>query len=831
MFTDIEGSTRLLRELGETGYAAALAEHRSLLRKAFADHDGVEVDTQGDAFFVAFPTASGALAAASQVTGALASEKLHVRIGLHTGTPLLSEEGYVGTDVHRAARIAAAGHGGQVLVGAATAALVERGDLRDLGEHRFKDLASPERVFQLGQGEFPPLKSLYRTNLPVPATPFLGRERELTEVCDLLSRKEVRLLSLTGPGGTGKTRLALQAAAEASEAFPDGLWWVSLAPLRDPALVLPSVAAILDMKEQPGTPLSETLVSELAGKRALVILDNCEHLLPQAADAVATLRDADGPTVLVTTRERMRLGGEQAWPVPPLSDEDGVALFVARARSIDPSFTVTPEVSKLCEALDELPLAIELAAARTSLFAPEQLLQRLGQRLDLLTGVRDADPRQRTLRAAIEWSFDLLTAREQDLFQCLSVFAGGCTFEAAEAICGADPDTLQSLVDKSLIRRRDSEVSRRFWMLETIRGFAAESLTASGSENQVRKAHAGWFSTRVARLAWAVRENEPGAKASLAADLANARAGLADALSREDARVAGDFLFGLWWLWVSEGLGSEAATAAGAWLGLNRTRLSSIDRLPGLFAASEIVRFTGDLRRAAELKREQLASARTHDNEAIHGWKVKRVIPATLSDLSQIELAIGNIVEAGALAGEALSIRRRSGERGGVGHALVAVGMVALVAGDVERARAAFIEAGELLAGSGDSVSATLYRAECDLLLEDLTSAASGLRTCVEELRGASVVVDVADAARVGASLALGRGDDQTAAVLLGAFVRILSDAGMALALDAHWHLDYERMTERLRAELGEESLDRERARGAELTRDEVLDLTLEVAS
>src|SRR5437867_9850510 len=236
MFTDIEGSTRLLRELGETGYAAALAEHRSLLRKAFADHDGVEVDTQGDAFFVAFPTASGALAAASQVTGALASEKLHVRIGLHTGSPLLTTEGYVGTDVHRAARIAAAGSGGQVLVSSATAPLTGQDGLRDLGEHRLKDLSAPERIYQVGEKDFPPLKTLYRTNLPVPATPFLGRERELAQVIELLAG--TRLLTLTGPGGTGKTRLALQAAAETSDGYTDGVFWVPLAPLRDRRLVL-----------------------------------------------------------------------------------------------------------------------------------------------------------------------------------------------------------------------------------------------------------------------------------------------------------------------------------------------------------------------------------------------------------------------------------------------------------------------------------------------------------------------------------------------------------------------------------------------------------------
>jgi predicted ATPase len=831
LFTDIEGSTQLLQALGERGYAEALTEHRRLLRKAFADHGGVEVDTQGDAFFVAFPTAPDAVAAARRATDDLSSGPIRVRMGLHTGTPLVTADGYVGTDVHRAARIAAAGHGGQVLVSAATASLVNEEGLRDLGEHRFKDLAGPERVYQLGTEPFPPLKSLYRANLPVQVTPFLGRERELSEVVELLRREDTRLLSLIGPGGSGKTRLALQGAAEASDEFPDGIWWVPLAPLRDPSLVWASVASTLGLKVPPGVPLSEALVSDLGGKRALILLDNCEHLMPEAADAVGALRDSGGPTICVTSRERLRIRGERTWPVPPLSEGDGVALFTSRAQAIDPAFAMTTAARELCDGLDGLPLAIELAAARTALFTPEQILERLGQRLDLLTGERDIDPRQRTLRATIGWSYDLLIEQERDLFARLSVFAGGFSYDAAEHVCGANPDTLQSLLDKSLVHRRDADAGSRFWMLETIREFAAELLTASGNLDQVREAHAAWFSTHVARLAWGVREEEPGAGAALAADLPNARAGLSFAFSRKDVRMTGDFLFGLWFRWFTEGLGPEAATAADGWLNLDRTELTAIDRLPGLFAAGEIVRFTGDLSRAAELKREELAIAREHDNAIVRGWEIRRVIPATLSDLSQIELALGNVVKAGALADEALSIRRRAGELPGIGHALVAVGIVALVAGDIDRARASFVEATDALAGTSDAWSAALYQAECDLLLGDITSAAGRVRTCVGELRKASVVVVVADAARVAASLAQELGDDENAAVLLEAFVRILHDAGMSLFLDAHWHRTYETMTDDLRAKLGEASLYRARAQGAQLTTDEVLDLALSVVS
>jgi predicted ATPase len=482
LFTDVEGSTRLLHELGTEGYAEALAQHRRVIRETCTAERGVEVDTQGDAFFFAFPTAPGALAAASAFTEMLASGPIKVRVGLHTGTPLLTEEGYVGGDVHRAARIAAAGHGGQVLVSSSTAKLAE-GELRDLGEHRLKDLSAPERIYQLGDGGFPPLKSLYRTNLPVPATPFLGRERELEEVVDLLA--STHLLTLTGPGGTGKTRLALQAAAEASESFPDGVYWVPLAPLRDPALVLATAGQILGSKNG--------LAEHIADKSLLCLFDNFEQVVQAAPELAALVGACPNLGILVTSRERLRVGGEQTYPVPELAEADGAALFFARARGVDPSFRQTPAVDELCVRLDELPLAIELAAARTALFSPEQLLERLSARLDLLKGERDADPRQQTLRATIEWSYDLLSEDEQRLFARLAVFAGGCTYEAAEEIAGADPDTLQSLLDKSLVRKRDSKVGPRHWMLETIREYAAEKLEASGEADALRRRHAAFF--------------------------------------------------------------------------------------------------------------------------------------------------------------------------------------------------------------------------------------------------------------------------------------------------------------------------------------------------
>ena len=336
---------------------------------------------------------------------------------------------------------------------------------------------------------FPALKSLYQTNLPVPTTAFLGREQELAEIGRLLG-DSARLVTLTGPGGTGKTRLAIQAAAEVAESFPDGIWWVPLSSLPDAHLLASSIAQALAVEEEPGRDLVESLAARLLGKRALLILDNAEHLMPQIASGIAGLLDNEGPTFLVTSRERLQIQAEHVYSVPSLADEDGVELFLTRAQAQGSGVEVSPAVAELCSRLDNLPLAIELAAARTVVFSPEQLVERLAQRLDLLKAGKDVDPRQQTLRATIEWSYDLLEPEEQRLFRALSVFGGSCTFEAAEAVCEADPDTLQSLLDKSLLRRREEFGRPRFWMLETIRELAAERLAAEGEDGPLRRKHA-----------------------------------------------------------------------------------------------------------------------------------------------------------------------------------------------------------------------------------------------------------------------------------------------------------------------------------------------------
>ena len=476
LFTDIEGSTRLLQELGD-GYAGVLAEHRRRLRDEFARHGGVEVDTQGDSFFVAFAKASDALAAATAAREALADGPVRVRIGLHTGEPTVTDEGYVGIEVHRAARIAAAGHGGQILVSQATRDLAGADRLRDLGVHRLKDLAAPERLYQLDDGEFPPLRSVDRTNLPVQPTPFVGRERELDEVLTLLDSH--RIVTLTGPGGSGKTRLALQAAAESVEQYGDGVWFVSLAAVRDPGLIAPTIAQVV------GGP--DDLFEFLSGKRTLLVLDNLEQLLPEAADLVLRL-DA---SILATSRSRLNVTAEQEFPVPTLPFDDATALFTQRARQLEPGFEPTPAVRQIAERLEGLPLAIELAAARVKVLTPEKILERLGRSLDLLTsGAHDAPERQRTLRGTVDWSYQLLDPGEQRLFARLAVFSAGFELEAAEGVCSAELDVLQSLVDKNLLRHGETG---RFFMLGTIKELALEKLRELPDEPALRRRHDDYF--------------------------------------------------------------------------------------------------------------------------------------------------------------------------------------------------------------------------------------------------------------------------------------------------------------------------------------------------
>jgi predicted ATPase/class 3 adenylate cyclase len=534
LFTDIEGSTRLW-ERSQERMQSVLAQHDVLLREGIERQGGYVFKTVGDAFCAAFPAAPEALAAALSAQRALAREEalaaLRVRMALHTGAAEERGGDFFGPPLNRVARLLAAGHGGQVLLSRATQELVRDSlpagaFLRDLGEHRLRDLTRPEHIFQLTApelpSEFPPLRTLELRlhNLPLQPTPLIGREKEVHEVTERLRRSEVRLLTLTGPGGTGKTRLALQAAAELVEEFEDGVFFVNLAPLTDPELVPSSIAQVLGVRETGGRSLPERLHEHLRERRMLLVLDNFEQVVEAAPVVTALLAAAPRLKVLVTSRTALHLRGEKGYVVPPLSLPDpkqlpplerlgqyeAVRLFIERALDVRGDFAVTdenaPAVAEICHRLDGLPLAIELAAARIRILSPEALLRRLENRLKLLTGgARDLPERQRTLQATIGWSHDLLSEAEKVLFRRLPVFTGGRTLEAIETVCDAEGelglDVLEgvtSLVDKSLLRQEEGIGGEpRLVMLETIHEYAREKLEESGEGQEIRRRHAEFF--------------------------------------------------------------------------------------------------------------------------------------------------------------------------------------------------------------------------------------------------------------------------------------------------------------------------------------------------
>jgi predicted ATPase/class 3 adenylate cyclase len=543
LFTDIEGSTRLVKALRER-YPQILAEHRRLVRAAITSHAGHELDTQGDAFFAAFAGAKQAVLCALEIQRALAGHAwpagvtVRVRIGIHTGNAVTDGGGYTGLAVHRTARICAAAHGGQVLVSQATQTIIEDEEeapgftLLDVGERRLKDLDRPVRLFQLaapglgspGSPVSPGLPAepaaLLAGVLPVPATPLVGREREAAAVADLVLGEGVRLVTLTGPGGVGKSRLVVEVARRLGPKFADGVRFVELAAVPVADLVPAAVAAGLGLTTSAGR-LSADLVSYLRGRRLLLVLDNFEHVVSAAGLLAELLAAAPGVVVLVTSRVVLRLRGEHEFAVPPLAvpaagtgpDTDdvrgyaSVGLFVERAHAAAPGFEMTSEnaaaIAEICRRLDGLPLAIELAAARVRLLPPQALISRLGQRFSLLTGgARDLPERQRTLRSTLDWSYGLLSAGEQAMLARLGVFAGTFGLPAAEAVCGAADtggragqvmDTLGSLVDNSLVRAETRGSEPRFTLLETIREYALERLRDDGDWTEAHDRHAAYF--------------------------------------------------------------------------------------------------------------------------------------------------------------------------------------------------------------------------------------------------------------------------------------------------------------------------------------------------
>ena len=587
LFSDIEGSTRLLQRAGSDLYADLLAVHRRLLDEAYTRYNGFQVGSEGDSIFAAFASAVDAAAAAGEGQRALAEHpwpeegEVRVRMGLHSGEPRLIGDSYVGLDVHQAARVMAAGHGGQVLLSEATLTLLgERFEVRDLGDHQLKDLSGPQRLYQLLveglQADFPALNTLGSrpTNLPAQPNAFIGRERELDEIGELLARDDVRLLTLVGTGGTGKTRLALQVAASVIELFDNGVFAVSLGALRDWELVVPTIAQTLGLREQSGDPGIETLTDYLQDKEMLLLLDNLEQVIAVGPVLAGLLGSAPGLKVVATSRTPLRISGERTYGLRPLTVDESVRLFGERAEAAVSEFAVTDEnreaVTEICVRLEGLPLAIELAAPRVRTLTLSALLRRLDQRLALLTGgAQDLDERQQTLRGAIEWSYELLPAREQTLFARLAVFVRGCRLEAAEAVCDRDGavgpvlDGLESLVENSLLRQRpDSDGEPRFWMLETLRECALEHLESSGEIDAVRRLHSDWFADLAECLDDESRTGDQSAAiARLDDDYPNLRAAIHRGRDRRDGELLLRLGTALWPFWLTRGYVAEGRRA------------------------------------------------------------------------------------------------------------------------------------------------------------------------------------------------------------------------------------------------------------------------------
>jgi predicted ATPase/class 3 adenylate cyclase len=704
LFTDIEGSTALLEDLGDE-YAAVLAEHRRVLRSEFAKRGGAEVDTQGDAFFYAFTRAADAVEAANEGQSALGEGPLRVRIGIHTGEPLVTDEGYVGIDVHRAARIAAAAHGRQIVISQTTRDLVA-GDvaLRDLGEHRLKDLTEAERLYQVGDGDFPPLRTIDATNLPIAASPILGREQEIGEVLDLLGGG-ARLVTITGPGGTGKTRLALQVAAELVGTVADGVYWVSLAGLADPELVVPEIAQTL--------PARDDLLGYLRGKQLVLLLDNFEHLVAAASKVMPLIAASEGLRVLVTSRAPLRLSGEREYALEPLPPDDAATLFVERARGVGAALAPNPAIESICRKLDGLPLAIELAAARTKLLSPDLLLERLDHALPLLTGgTRDAPERQRTLRATIEWSYDLLDEESKALFARLSVFAGSFPLAVAEEVCEADLDSLASLVDLSLLKPLAED---RFLMLGTIREHAAEKLEASGETVGLRRPHANAVRSLAAECYARRVDAESESADRLESDHDDLRAAL-EWLAVHDPDAELELAGTLGWFWMSHSHLAEGRRRVTD--GLARSSAEGSVRATALTAAGGLAGWQGDADECRALLGAGIALWRTLGDVD--------ELASALDTLGWALFAVGDNLPGLAAFEESLELRRTSGDALGEMRSLSGVCQMLVAESEVDRAEPLSRQLLELARERGDLRSEHFghhFLGDCALIRGDYDEA------------------------------------------------------------------------------------------------------------
>ena len=857
VMTDIEGSTRLVQALGDR-YPDLLAAHYRLIGDSCAAAGGRLVSTEGDATFTVFSDAPSAVRGALDGRRALAQHAwppgavVRVRMGIHSGEGRLLGRSYVGLDVHRAARITASAHGGQIVLSATTRALASGNlppgvELHDLGEHRLKDLEGVDRLFQLVSADtasgFPPLRSLVRARkLPIQLSSFVGRAGEKQELVELLGTN--RLVTLTGPGGTGKTRLSLEVAAAYADAAEGDVYFVALAPISDPDLLYPTIAATLGVSETASRPIRDSLVERLRERPVLLVLDNFEQLT-RAAPAIGDLLGA-APDLkaLVTSRERLRISGEQEYPVPSLEvpdthspappDEllalDSVGLFVQRALLVRPDFELTTEnaadVAQICARLDGLPLAIELAAARSRLFAPRDLLSRLDRRLTFLVGGRDVSERQRTLRGAIDWSYELLDEAEQVMFRRMSVFGGGCTVDAVEAVCALpEPevdavDVVSSLHDKSLLQRDETASGgMRVAMLETIRQYAIERLDATPEAMQIRSRHAAFFLDLAEEASRHVRGPDgPQWLGRLRGELDNFRAAIRWAIDSGDLDPGLRLAAALDPLWIFENHQREGRRHLEELLARPHVEGRPEARAAALGALASIAVWQADYSVGSELAKKSLEMYREIGDVA--------GIARQLSSLGYA--AVVTDPDSGhRLFAESIAVFREAGEPPEMAESLIGMAMTEMRLGRVAEAVGHLNEATLTFKGAGDEpialVAAGLLGL-CDRLAGDLTAARTRyLDVLVRSHRvGADVVTSLPLSAL--ADLALLEGDAERAVVLFAAQARLAERLGGTPTFEAVGIRD---VGERARTELVPPRYEAAVARGRSMTLEEVVRLVL----
>jgi predicted ATPase/class 3 adenylate cyclase/DNA-binding XRE family transcriptional regulator len=902
LFSDIGGSTQLVQRLGKA-YVHVLEDHKRILREAFARWGGYEVSTHGDSFFAVFSRATDAVSAAVEAQQALAREtwvegvRLQVRIGIHTGEPILVDQDYVGVDVHRAARICSAAYPGQVLLSNETRVMVERQlptgvSLRELGLYRLKDLNEPEYLSQLVvtdlPSDFPPLTSLEITpnNLPLQLTRFIGREREIDEIKGLL--RSARLLTLTGAGGTGKTRLAMEVAKQIGEQFPDGVWLIDFVALREPNLILQAITTALGIREEPKRSLLQTLTDYLRSKKLLLLFDNCEHLISACAQVADTLvKVCPQLQILATSREALGLTGEHQYYVPTLTipspdselvienlkQFEAVRVFLDRAVLVRPAFKLTKAnafaIAQICRRLDGIPLAIELAAARVKGLSTEQIGARLDDRFSLLSsGNRTAVERHQTLRATIDWSYNLLSEKECVLLSRLSVFAGGWTVESATEVClvvqSEEQDVLNlllNLADKSLVIVEEHEGETRYRFLETIREYALEKLAESGEERLVRNRHLDYFIIFAEEAERNYRNsNQLFWFSAMEKERVNFRAALDYVLHANQLETSLRFVGTAFWLWFFRGPWSEGqiwTEAALAQASDSRT-MAKAKVLMGLgllqFAQSNhssahtilaeslsiwqefdnkwwcafVLGFMGLTIRAQD--REAAARYFEESLQLAKETSEKWLLAFSLWNKGENELYLKNLVEAQRLLDQCLELSQALGDRMLQNEALRALGEISEARQehgravdlykeslsiveelhDITNISVLYFNVGRALQLAGDNENAETHFRDALLQSQQLGKKSGVLRA----LSGLGVV-------------AAANGQTERAAYLLTASQALFTKSGSGFPLNQSSQLWLTHHVESVRSQLGQEQFDKVSTQTQTMTLNEVVNYAL----